>query len=485
VTLEGLPVIACFWFKDLPIRAERKRQPDLAGEPFVVASSDGAILAVSGESARFGIRPGQTATSARALCRGLIVLPYDRSEYDRAAEPFWDALAAESSVVEPASPELCYMEIAGADVVSRMRNLSVAVSEAAQMPVRVGIGRTKLIARRAALAPIKAEPLAYVAAGDESRFLSKAKLAGSIPLEPKLIHELARLGVETFGDLRQIPKAEIARRFKHVSYKLSRLGVGQDDDPVRPIWPPPRTECGYAFEEETSMTGPINSALAQCAGMIAADLLATTRYCRSLSLTVQLEDHSYLREVESLNLPARDEASLLRAALRLLRRLNLDQAILDVCLTAGDLDIGSGVQLALLDDNQSARNYPHERKNNLEATLRYLRRKHGYSIVMPASLLVHARRVGFWTHYLAKLRNELVSVATDAKGEPVRYTRQPRRGRHAAYSIKQVVDRWHEASWKWGKVIDTQAYRVITQPDGTYELCKLSESEWVLRGIGD
>ncbi len=457
----------------------------MSGEPLVIASADGVIQAVSEEASAYGVRCGQSATSARALCRGLIVLPYDKAEYEQAAEALWDVLAVESSVVQPASPEICYVEMTGPGVLGRTQALASGIAQASSMAVHVGLGSTKLVARRAAFARKFSGFVEDVPLGYEQEFLAKTKLGESGSVDSKLVKELGKLGVETFGDLGQIPKPELERKFRRFAYRLSRLLVGEDDDPVRAIWPPPKIECCYVFEDETSLTDTIHASLKTCCERIAADLLSSLRYCRTLSLTVQMNDSSYIRESESLTMPSHDCAMLLRGALRLLKRLHLDRPILDVRLAASDLDGGSGVQLALLDDNDSARNLPHERKHSLEATLRHLRRKHGYSIVMPGSLLIHARRVGFWTHYLAKLKNEKVSVAVNSKGEPVRYKRLGRRGRVEMFDVRRVIDRWKESSWSHGTVMEAQAFRVTTEPDGTYELCRIGEGEWRLRGIGD
>jgi len=145
--------IAAFSLPQIAIACECARLPQLAHEPLALAGDDGVLSAVSEEAASFGIQAGMTASTARCLCQGLIVLPYDRATYNEAAESVWNLLAVESSVVEPISPELAFMEITGADALQRVRDVAKALAAHVRTPVFVGIGRSKLVAEHAAHSP--------------------------------------------------------------------------------------------------------------------------------------------------------------------------------------------------------------------------------------------------------------------------------------------------------------------------------------------
>lgn len=86
-------VIGCFLFAHAGIAVERTRSVNLWGEPFALCGPDSTLLVVSEEAAPFGVRVGQSSSSARALCSGLIVLPYDRAAYEAAMQIVWNALA--------------------------------------------------------------------------------------------------------------------------------------------------------------------------------------------------------------------------------------------------------------------------------------------------------------------------------------------------------------------------------------------------------
>src|SRR5438270_10195902 len=116
--------IACFYMPQLGIAVERARLNHLWGEPLGLALPDDSLAAVSDEAAIFGIRAGQTVSGARALCERLAILPYDLPAYEESARLLWDLFAIESSVVEPVSPELCYVELSGPDALERARKIT-------------------------------------------------------------------------------------------------------------------------------------------------------------------------------------------------------------------------------------------------------------------------------------------------------------------------------------------------------------------------
>src|SRR5205807_613645 len=106
-----------------------------------------------------------------------------------------------------------------------------------------------------------------------------------------------------------------------------------------------------------------------------------------LMLVVSLADGSRLEETEKLGMPLDSVKPLHRAALRLLKRMSIRQPVVEVDLRAGDLGSGSGIQLALLDENQYAKGLPHERNRSLDATFQFLRKRFGADVVQGASAL--------------------------------------------------------------------------------------------------
>lgn len=468
-------MIACFTLPQLGIACERTRLTDLWGMPVGLVLDDGMLSAVSDEAVPYGVRPGEPASGARSLCPSLTILPYDRPAYEEAARRVWDLFAIESSVVEPVSPEVCYVEMTGRDVQARVQWLAGELARSVRVPVNVGVGRTKFVAFQAALQ--SRESIITVPVGSELAALAHVPLTHIPKLDRKLRQRLERLGVRTLGDVAKLPPSHLRKQARDVGYLLERLAAGQDGDRVKPLWPPPRIEHALDFEEEVSDFRQVHEALLRCANTLAAKLPA--QYTRSMTLTVSLADNSALQETERLVCPTNSAGGIYRAALRLLGRMTIDSPLTGIALQAAELGAGSGVQLALLDGNDWGQGLPHERKARLEATLTYLRKRFGVGAVIKAAMLRQARRIGLWTYPLGHSMSQPVTVETDRKGVPVRYWRRGQRR-----DVKRIQNRWKEIDWFWGSCAETTVYRIETSPTGLSELHKVGV-QWRLKAVAD
>jgi DNA polymerase-4 len=499
--------VACLWGERLGVAVERRRLPELVDEPVVLAAPDATIAVTSTEAEIWGITAGISVQGARGLCADLRVLPYDRLAYEIAARPLWDLIATESNVVEPVSPEVCYVEISGdrMEAASRIRRIVEVMAPRLTEPVRAGIGRSKFVALRAAQSRMAHGPI-LVPFGEEARFLAGFPLdtvpAKGRKFDSKSRQQLDRLGVRTLGDILSLAPNRLPKSLQRVGNELLQLAQGYDSDPVRPLWPPRALHARMSFTDESAEGGGysggvsdllvIENRLVKMAEHISADLAATHEYAREISVTVGLLDGTFLTETERLAMPESAVLPLFRAAMRQFQRLQIEQPVVSLEVVAAELGAGSGVQLALMD---AGGEMPHERLLRLEAAIAFLRKKHGPRVLIKGALLGRVRRIDLWTYSLARYGSEpLPQVAVDKDGNPVRYWRRgvskPRRllkvGRdeHRRYEVLRVYNRWRETGMRHGTLTDADVFRVETDPFGVSELRRL-ETDWRLTGTAD
>jgi nucleotidyltransferase/DNA polymerase involved in DNA repair len=476
-------MIACFYLPQIGIAVERARMPLYHGVPLALATTTGVVNAVSNEARLTGITSGMAITGARSLCRNLIVLPYNRSNYEDAAEAVWDVLATASSRVEPLTPELCFIEIADVHATHDVEYLGKIVAERVGVTVQIGIGSSKLVAKQAAFAD-GTSPLVSVALGMEAVFLASVPLAGLDAIPPTVRDRLIRLGVVTLGDILRLPPRSLTSQFKEVARKLHQLAVGEDGDQVAPRWPPPSITYSVGFDDEVEHQNTLVAALTTCATKVAAHLSTQESYARHLSLCLTLSDNSTIVLKEQLRAATRSACDLTAAGVRLLRRSVLDQPVIAVHLIARGLGTGSGVQLTLLGDTDQTQELQAKRAATLEETVIYIRRLFGVRSVVSASTLVELRQIDLSLYPLGHRKRESVLVATNASsGAPVRFYRNRQTGR-TKHQITQVQEEWSQTAWAWDKLLETQCYRVVTDPWGLHQLEQLGV-EWMLSGTAD
>lgn len=478
-------MIACFYMPQIAIATERIRALNLWGQPLGLFGEKEVLLCVSEEAERAGVQAGQTVTGARALCRNLTVIPYDLGAYELAAQVVWEALAVESSVVEPVAPEICYVELEGAEIVRRVEDLLQRLVQATRFSMQVGLAQSKIVAYHAARQAERDTVSVVESAAEE--IMRRVPLDSWVPLEGAQRKQLAKLGLHTFGDVVRLPERELQRRLGSLAARLVRLAQGQDSDPVRACWPPPVREVQETLEYGASDLPMIERALGRCAAELACCLRSRREFCRTLTLCLTMEDQNLLCRRERLADPIDLEASLLQVACRLLARMQarIDRAVVGITLQAGDLGAGGGIQLELLDlaDNP----LPHLRLRRLRAAIHHLQQRFGVGCVVTAQTLRQARRIDLWTYPLCHQLEEPIQlcVITNADGIPMRFLRPD----GEVYQVEAVQRYWQETEWDWEalekqKLIEQCIYRVETRPAGLYEL-RLNKYGWRLCAVAD
>jgi DNA polymerase-4 len=492
--------IGCVVLEQIGIACERARFPHLDGEPFALAEggSNPAVRAVSDEAARWGVAAGQTVSGARTLCPDLIVLRYDKPAYEAAARSVWDLLAAMSDVVEPISPEMAFVVLSERFAERDAALLAASLSRAVGVPVQVGVGRSKLVAERAARAVSadKGNAPVLIPVGEEVALLASLPVAhvaslprrvvGRINLDRQMLLRLERLGIRVLGDMVALPLERLPRALRPLGQLLRDLAYGVDRDPVRPLWPPRTLTEEVRFDDEAPVTDRFlaENALRPLAAKVACALPDEGHFCRSLTVRAGLLDGTFIDRGDRFVVPLSQAGDLHRHAVRLLGSLPVDQPITSLALIATELGAGSGAQLALpaLAD---ARTMPAEvRRVRLEATVDYLRREFGLAAVMTGTQMYQSRRaVLHGARPLGHLLSAPIRVATDAEGRPARYWHRARGRREASrYEVRRSLDRWREARWKADlSVVDAEVFRVETDPAGISDLRRVG-AEWRLTG---
>ena len=468
--------VACFHLPQIALACERSRLPRLWGEAVALADISQNLLVVSAEAQHAGVQVGQSVISARAFCPSLIVLPYDREAYEGSLTLVWDVFAIESSVVEPVSPEICFVELQGREVLERAQWLANALATRILTPIQVGLAESKLVAEQAAKQSPEGKVLT-VPLGREARFLAPIALEQIAQIDYATRQRLFRLGVKSFGELLRLPKQELQRQFRQKGWMLHKMAQGEDGDKVRPLYPPPSLEQWFPFDEEVCDRASVEYALHQCAERLSRELFERREICRSLTLRIWLQNETLLQEAEKLASPVDTRQEIACVLLRLLSRLRIDLPVIAVEVKAADLGAGGALQMSLPDMDEAA--MLKSKRARLEKTLIALRRRYGMGAVVSLALLHRAKRIHLWAHSLTKLRNERVQVVVNREGEPLRYFR-----RGQLYFVKQIRDRWKESDWEWDGVSERTAYRIETEPSGDYELIQL-EVEWRLGGVSD
>ena len=332
------------WMPLFPIeRLKRERGGRLPDDlPFALVGNGehGLMLtAVNRAAMREGISPGFRLADARAIAPKLLTAPAD-PEADRA---FLIALARFAGRYSPClnrdGEDGLWLEITGiphlfggehallADMAFRFRRLGFK----ARFGLADTLGGAHALARFARSSP------AIVAGGQIREGLASLPIE-ALRLEADTIRLLKRLGLKRIGDLYDLPRASLERRFHSAAETeavLRRLdqALGRRDEPRKPLLPPSDFAARMPFPEPLITHEGILAALDGLVRELSAALSVKGRGARRLQLFLYRADGSSVLVEAGLSAPTRAPAHLLRL---------LQDKI-------GAVDAGFGVDLMVLD----------------------------------------------------------------------------------------------------------------------------------------
>ena len=185
--------------------------------------SRGVVCSASYETRRFGVRSAMPISRALRLCPQAMCVPVPGKACSRIHREIRAVLDRFSPVVESASIDEWYMDLAGTEALYHDEPLAVtagrirdAVKADTGLSVSIGGGTSKLVAK---LAVERAKPKPGTGAtgvhtvdpGSEAEFLATFSLAELPLVGPKFQERLARLGMKTVRDVLPYDATTLAR----------------------------------------------------------------------------------------------------------------------------------------------------------------------------------------------------------------------------------------------------------------------------------
>lgn len=308
---------------------EQRDDPALRGKPVVVAwrGARSVVCAASYEARAYGVRSAMPAVRAERLCPDAIFVPPDFTRYRAVSRAVREILLRHTPLIEPLSLDEAYL-----DVTAPLTDLGSATAIAAA--IRAEIRESLSLTASAGVAPNKF--LAKIASDwrkpDGLFVIRPREVAAFMPALPvarlpgvgKVTqNRLAELGVTTAGDLQRVAVAELERRFGRYGRRLSELAYGQDTRPVQPDRPTQSisTEDTFATDVLLQELVPTITRLAEKTWTAGTK---TPRIARTVVLKLKTKDFRILTRSITPPSPPDSAETLLRHALALLDKVELD-----------------------------------------------------------------------------------------------------------------------------------------------------------------
>lgn len=377
--------------------------PTLNGKPVVVggAGPRGVVASCSYEARAFGVRSAMPSVEARRRCRDAIFLPGRYHRYAEMSERFTAVLRAFTPLVEPIALDEAFLDVSG---IQRAfgpppfvaRAIRSHVREELELDCSVGVGRTKLIAKLASRA---AKPVAtsagvvpgpgvfLVSGGEEDAFLEPLGVRALWGVGPASAARLARIGVRTVGDLRQVPSETLCRLMgaAHGGH-LAGMARGEDDRVVVAEREAKSISHEETFIADLSTMADLHPHLVRMADAVAARLQEVGLAGRTVVVKARYPDLSYVTRSQTLAAQL-DARKILVLADGLLRTIDVSQGIRLLGVAVSGLGPPDEWAQLSFDDLESKDAGEAEGWRQVEEALGAIRSRFGHAAVAPAALI--------------------------------------------------------------------------------------------------
>lgn len=231
--------VAALIIPHFALRISLLDQPELDGLPLVLTSPPNSRTVVNDctpEASRHGVRPGMLLREVTALCPEAIFIEPNPVREANVFDDILRSLETFSPSIEAGPPGCCYVDLHGLQ-----RHDASPESAAVRLlrlipPVlrpRAGIAPGKFTALCAARKSHPGNTL-LIASDVVTAFLGDLPTSW-LPIDPKTIARLERLGLRTMGEIAALPMTAMQARFGKEGRRAWELASGKDDLTVTPI----------------------------------------------------------------------------------------------------------------------------------------------------------------------------------------------------------------------------------------------------------
>jgi DNA polymerase-4 len=302
---------------------ERVERPDLGARPVVVGGDPrkgGSVQAATADAAARGVEPGMSMLEALERCPDARALVTDRGRYREMGVRLFACLRRVCERIEEAGPGAAYFELPeGPDPLAFAEDLRGRVAAELDLPLRVGVGPVKFLARLAA-EESGTSGIRRVVPSELVSFLHPLPVTRLEGVGANTEAALAKHDVVDVGDLLGLGAERLEEVLGNRGLELLELARGRDPSPVR------ATRHSKSLSQEVTLAadlvdaGVLSERVQELSESLDRRLGLEGLAARKIQLKLRYADQQTTTRSRTLAEPVADAREIHGVGLALLRR---------------------------------------------------------------------------------------------------------------------------------------------------------------------
>jgi DNA polymerase-4 len=304
------------------VSVEELYDPSLKGKPVVVGGrreERGVVSAASYEARKFGVHSAMPLRTAAKLCPQAIFVEGHPERYREVSEKVYVVLNSFSPVVEMASIDEAYVDMAGTErlhgpPLRAAQSLHDRMKMETGLNCSIGIGTSRLVAK---VASAKAKPhgVLWAIPGEEAKLLAPLDVR-DIPGVGKVTEQnLQALGIHKVGDLSRFDDSFLQEHFGKWGLALAGKARGEDaggwfDTDVGAHVRAKSISHEHTYNEDTADIEKLESTLMRLSEMVGRRLREHEFHARTLQLKLRYKDFTTITRAHSLPQPTQIDTEI-------------------------------------------------------------------------------------------------------------------------------------------------------------------------------
>jgi DNA polymerase-4 len=274
---------------------EQRDDPSLRGRPVIVGA--GVVLAASYEAKAYGVRTAMGGAQARRLCPGAVIVKPRMGAYADASKDVYRVFEDTTPLVEGLSIDEAFLDVHGlrrlsgspTEIAARLRR---EVRERVDLPLTVGVARTKFLAKVAS-GVAKPDGLLVVPPDGELAFLHALPVERLWGVGGVTAEKLHGYGITTVGQVARLAEETLVSMLGRASGRhLHALAHNRDPRPVQPRRRRRSVGAQCALGRSRRSPDDVDAILLGLVDRVTRRMRAAGRIGRTVTLRLRFDDFS-------------------------------------------------------------------------------------------------------------------------------------------------------------------------------------------------